>query len=69
MDKSSNVAPLSPEEIQQVIADLSNINVREPAAAKSFAMVIHHVKETYSDKYDKGLEFIDTKKQLYRFIS
>lgn len=44
---------------------LCEIRNKEPEAAKAIEMSIKHIYNTYSDKYAKGENIIDTKKMLY----
>jgi hypothetical protein len=44
---------------------LDVIHQREPEAAEAVLLVIEHIAGTYSDKYDKGINVIDTKQMLY----
>jgi hypothetical protein len=51
--------------IESLVSQLANINEKEPAVAKAICLVINHINGTYSDKYAKGQDIIDTKKMLY----
>jgi len=53
------------ELILEVTAKFSHILEKEPEVAKALSMVINHIDGTYSDKYAKGQDTIDTKKFLY----
>lgn len=44
---------------------LAEINKNEPEVAEALYLVIEHIHGCYSDKYQKGIETIDTKKMLY----
>lgn len=44
---------------------LNEIAEKEPDVAKAIGLVIKHIHGTYSDKYAKGQDIIDTKKMLY----
>lgn len=48
--------------ISKMIAEIAE---KEPAVAKALEMVVRHIHGTYSDKYAKGQDVIDTKKMLY----
>lgn len=50
------------EEISKMIREIEN---KEPAVANALKMVVRHIHGTYSDKYAKGQDIIDTKKMLY----
>lgn len=41
------------------------IESKEPDVAKAIGMCVKHIYGTYSDKYAKGQDIIDTKKMLY----
>ena len=48
------------------ICDLMvEIEGKEPEVANALLLVIRHIHGTYSDKYAKGQDVIDTKKMLY----
>ena len=55
-------APTLSEQVGKMI---SEIEMKEPATAKALELVIKHIHGTYSDKYAKGQDIIDTKKMLY----
>lgn len=55
-------APILSEQVGKMI---SEIEMKEPATAKALELVIKHIHGTYSDKYAKGQDIIDTKKMLY----
>ena len=57
----SDISTLS----EQVGKMINEIEMKEPAAAKALELVIKHIHGTYSDKYAKGQDIIDTKKMLY----
>lgn len=44
---------------------LSDIRSKEPDVATAIEMCVKHIHGTYSDKYAKGQDIIDTKKMLY----
>ena len=44
---------------------LSDIRSKEPEVAQAIEMCVKHIHGTYSDKYAKGQDIIDTKKMLY----
>lgn len=48
--------------VDEMICEIRN---KEPEAAKAIEMSIKHIYNTYSDKYAKGENIIDTKKMLY----
>lgn len=50
------------DEITKMIAEIGE---KEPAVADALKMVVRHIHGTYSDKYAKGQDIIDTKKMLY----
>lgn len=50
------------DEITKMVAEIAE---KEPAAADALKMVVRHIHGTYSDKYAKGQDIIDTKKMLY----
>lgn len=50
------------DEISEMIRD---IRTKEPSVADALKMVVRHIHGTYSDKYAKGQDTIDTKKMLY----
>lgn len=50
---------------QSVTEMMSDIQSKEPDVAKALEMCIKHIHGTYSDKYAKGQNVIDTKKMLY----
>lgn len=52
-------------EIEEVERNLLSIREKEPEMFKAINLVIWHVAGTYSDKYAKGQDTIDTKKMLY----
>lgn len=56
---------MTKEEIERISIKLDEINEKEPEMCAAISMLINHVHGTYSDKYDKGKDFIDTKKMLY----
>ena len=45
--------------------DFKKILENEPEMAKAISLVVKHVAGTYTDKYAKGIDEIDTKKMLY----
>lgn len=48
------------------VGDMINeIAEKEPDVAKAIGLVVKHIHGTYSDKYAKGQDIIDTKKMLY----
>ena len=49
----------------EIVKMISEIAEKEPAVADALNMVIRHIYGTYSDKYAKGQNIIDTKKMLY----
>jgi len=44
---------------------LASIGAKEPELAQALCMLIEHIGGCYSDKYEKGIETIDTKTMLY----
>lgn len=51
---------------EQVIKDLLEIQTKEPEAYKAIEMVVHHIADTYSDKYEVRADtLVDTKSFLY----
>lgn len=50
------------EQISEMIEDIEK---KEPELACALYMSIKHIHGTYSDKYAKGQNIIDTKKMLY----
>ena len=52
-------------EVDDVERNLTIIRDKEPEMFKAMSLVIKHVAGTYSDKYAKGQDTIDTKKMLY----
>lgn len=52
-------------EVEDVERNLAVIQDKEPEMFQSLSLVIKHVAGTYSDKYAKGQDTIDTKKMLY----
>lgn len=50
------------DEISRMIEEISG---KEPEAANALYMVVKHIHGTYSDKYAKGQDVLDTKKMLY----
>lgn len=50
---------------EEIILMLDKIRIEEPDVATALEMCIRHIHGTYSDKYAKGQEIIDTKKMLY----
>ena len=61
-ETKTNVISFSDNEVGEMIR---NIAEKEPAVADALKMVIRHIHGTYSDKYAKGQNIIDTKKMLY----
>ena len=53
------------EVVEMVERNLVTIRDKEPEMFKAISLVIKHVAGTYSDKYAKGQDTIDTKKMLY----
>lgn len=48
------------------VADMiKEIQEKEPDVAKALEMCVKHIHGTYSDKYAKGQNIIDTKNMLY----
>lgn len=56
------VISFADDEITKMVAEIAE---KEPAAADALKMVVRHIHGTYSDKYAKGQDIIDTKKMLY----
>ena len=52
-------------EVEEVERNLATILDKEPEMFKAISLVVKHVAGTYSDKYAKGQDTIDTKKMLY----
>jgi len=52
-------------DVQIMMNNLEIIKNKEPEVHKALMLVIAHVAGTYSDKYEKGEEFIITKRFLY----
>lgn len=52
-------------EVEEVERNLAIIREKEPEMFKAISLVIRHVAGTYSDKYARGQDTIDTKKMLY----
>lgn len=56
------VISFADDEITKMVAEIAE---KEPAVADALKMVVRHIHGTYSDKYAKGQNIIDTKKMLY----
>lgn len=56
------VISFADDEITKMVAEIAE---KEPAVADALKMVVRHIYGTYSDKYAKGQDIIDTKKMLY----
>lgn len=52
-------------DVEEVEKNLATIRDKEPEMFKALSLVVKHVAGTYSDKYAKGQDTIDTKKMLY----
>lgn len=63
-DEDYIVTPFSFED-KSVAEMMSEIQSKEPDVAKALEMCIKHIHGTYSDKYAKGQNVIDTKQMLY----
>lgn len=51
---------------KQFVLDYNKIKSKEPELFQALMMTVHHISETYSDKYEvTGDTVIDTKKFLY----
>ena len=64
VDADYSVVPFCFEE-KGVAEMIQEIEEKEPDVAKAIVMCVKHIHGTYSDKYAKGQDIIDTKKMLY----
>lgn len=53
------------QEVEDYKTNLLTIQMHEPEMFRALSLVVKHVAGTYSDKYAKGQDTIDTKKMLY----
>lgn len=60
--ENSTMISFTDNEISDMVAEIAE---KEPAVADALKMVVRHIYGTYSDKYAKGQDIIDTKKMLY----
>lgn len=61
-EKPTTTISFDDDEITKMVAEIAE---KEPAVATALKMVVRHIHGTYSDKYAKGQNIIDTKKMLY----
>lgn len=64
IDEDYSVTPFSFDD-KSVAEMMDEIRSKEPDVARAIEMCVKHIHGTYSDKYAKGQDIIDTKKMLY----
>lgn len=65
ISKDLEMQLITQQKIEEVERNLAIIQKNEPEMFKALSLVVRHVAGTYSDKYAKGQDTIDTKKMLY----
>jgi hypothetical protein len=64
IDGDYSITPFSFDD-KSVAEMMEEIRSKEPDVARAIEMCVKHIHGTYSDKYAKGQDIIDTKKMLY----
>lgn len=65
MDEKLREKIFSGNDTATALSQLEEIREEEPEIAEAICLAIEHIHGTYSDKYAKGINEIDTKKMLY----